>query len=1016
MSATDEPTSGRAALANQLGTLHAKLREQGKTQKSAVEEANRRRRIAGDRAPGEPWPRRDGGLDLSVKTVNDWFPKRNASKTPSLPTDFEDLWAVVGVMLGWTGQFTDERSAERQRCAWKALYADAQRGSGLSEDVRVYLEAAREAARKHPHPGINLLDPPSLADVYVRQHSKPAAVDAHASALCDVPAVTTGGTGPSVPAEPAETMLRKADRMCVLIAGPGGGKSSLLRTRLRDVADKWLNGTEHAATAGTGVPIWVSARAFVGEETQVPDALAAATRKLSRYGRQPGLDRARFLERPCAGVHWQLLVDDLDELPNRAERQAVLEKLAHAVAAEPPLYRCVVATRPLTDNDLDVLDRVFGWQVPCYDLQPFTADDLYTYTESYFGTRWPKEEAARRAQHFTGALRSASLADLARTPLMAFMLCQLYFARRDRPLPAGRTEVYDAFTDLLYESNHSKRIAASHEGAIQHLVQSLQSPRARRETDEAAQQVHQRLPELIDYLAYQWLTGHQAPATLVLASHEDVRRPAKVSPERWDAFLEDLLRHTGLLVHYADGLGFPHQTFLEYHAARHATRDKQARTELLAQLFPASLPLHVPTFEPSYLGFLLDALFASPDDTARETISRIETLTCRGGTSACDFLVKQVALKTNLATEPTARQLTRFAQNRDLHGYDRVRAAVVLAGMDGCREAGMGRLIALADDPSVDDVNRLRAAVVLAGEAGCPEAGANSLIVLADAPSVDTAVRVRAAVVLAGMDGCREAGMGRLIVLADDPSVDDHARVLAAEGLVEVDGCREAGMGRLIVLADDPSVDDHARVLAAEGLVEVDGCREVGMGRLIVLADDPSVDNQPRVWAATAIAHADRDRGASLYARLANDPTLMEGRVQAAKALARLDGCQEAGTNWLIALADSPTLWFYRMNAAEAFAEVEGDQIRVADLYARLASDPTHWVHGRVQAAQILARIEGYREVAANRLIALADDATLEGRDRMEAADALAGIEGYRELGINLLTALINGSARGSMG
>lgn len=209
-------------------------------------------------------------------------------------------------------------------------------------------------------------------------------------------------------------------------------------------------------------------------------------------------------------------------------------------------------------------------------LQHFTPGDLHAYTEKYFGTRWRQEEAARRAQRFTGALRNARLAGLARTPLMSFMLCQLYLAGPERPLPEGRTAVYEAFTDLIYDTNHSKHVADSHEAAIKHLVEGIQSPRARQEADEAARQVHEQLPELIDYLAYQRRTGHQAPAAATLASHGTLHRPGKVRPELWDAFVEDLLRHTGLLVHHADGLSFPHQTFLEYHAARHATRDSQA--------------------------------------------------------------------------------------------------------------------------------------------------------------------------------------------------------------------------------------------------------------------------------------------------------------------------------------------------------------------------------------------------------------------------------------------------------
>lgn len=547
--------AGRQALAQQLGQLGQALRKKRKTQKAAVEEVNRRRRKAAGRPEDVPcpWPYKEGG-DLRSSTVNDWFPKEKGSKEPSVPQYFEELWSVVAVMLEWT-HGKDKRYVEgRFRPAWVELYEDARRATGMDEEVRGYLEAARKAAEKHPYPDIP--EPPSLAEVYVRQRSHAAARDGHA-VPGDGSAAGRSGTGLAAPSEPAEAVFRKADRVCVLIAGPGTGKSTLLRARLRDAAGALLDTTHNPGNSGPAVPVWVSAHALTGEETHVPDVLAAATGKLSQFGPHPKLTRDHFLQRPWTGAHWQLLVDDLDELPNADERRAVLEKLANAVAADPPLYRCVVATRPLAEGELTVLDQVLGLKAPHYELQPFAPHDLRTYMEKYFSTRWPRQEATRRARHFAGALRSASLDELARTPLMAFMLCRLYLAEPERPLPDGRTAVYEAFTDLVYENNRSKQVAKSHEESIRHLVENVQSPRARKEADAAARHVHERLPELINHLAYRRLSDHRTPVTEALASHEAVQRPGKIRPERWEAFLENLLRHTGLLVHRADGLGFP---------------------------------------------------------------------------------------------------------------------------------------------------------------------------------------------------------------------------------------------------------------------------------------------------------------------------------------------------------------------------------------------------------------------------------------------------------------------------
>lgn len=893
VSGAEEPVSGRAALAAQLGLLQSGLRQRGKTQKAAVEEANRRRRRAAGGREDVPWPRKDGGVDLSLQAVNDWFPKEKGTKEPSVPADFEDLWSLVAVMLEWTGQLTDKRSGGKLRYDWNELYEQAQRGTGLDEEVRAYLEAVRKAAEQHPHPGIPGQTAPPLAEVYIRQRSTPVAGDVREASCGDDPAA--GGTGPGLPAEaePAEAVFRKADRVCVLIAGPGCGKSTLLRTWLGEAAGDWLGSAGSARKTGAAVPVWVSARSLAGEGTQVPDALAAATRSLSRYGRYPELGTARFLERPCTGAYWQLLVDGLDELPNATERRVVLEKLANAVAEDPPLYRCVVATRPLAGDELDVVDRVLGHHAPRYDLQRFTSSDLHAYTEKYFGTRWRQEEAARRAQQFTGALRNARLAGLARTPLMSFMLCQLYLAVPERPLPEGRTAVYAAFTDLIYDNNHSKHVADSHEAAINHLVEGIQSPQARQEADEAARQVHEQLPELIDYLAHQRRTGHQAPVAAILASHGTLHRPCKVRPELWGAFVEDLLRQTGLLVHHADGLRFPHQTFLEYHAARHATRDSQARAGLLSDLLSdidsgEGPSLRRRSFESSYLGFLLDGLLASEDEIASGTVQALEDLSEEQPQTACILIISQAGLATRIPAELTTRRLKEFARMKRLHSDLRIAAAYTLAEVFGRTVESAELLTQMATESDLG--HRVNAAVRLGRLNGyAPQAkklllriaveqspynsiyAYGGLAKLGDADSVEHLLqivvdkrrgirqRTRAAYCLALLGDERVAAPLIEMMTFDNPEDDIVGNVRAADALSLLPSYVGQAASALARIAADESVWSlSARVRAAERLAELDGHWTEGielLSRLVTTCPDRGPQ-----YASKALARLKRSR------------------------------------------------------------------------------------------------------------------------------------------------------------
>ncbi|MEU5327377.1 NACHT domain-containing protein [Streptomyces parvus] len=1012
MSATREP-SGRQALAERLGRLHGELRQQGKTQKDAVEEANRRLRTADGRPQDVRSPRRTGGVDLSVTAVNDWFPKQKGAKEPSVPRDFEDLWAVVAVMLKWTGQLGNKSSEIGFRRSWSELFKAAQQATGLDEEVRGYLEAAWKAAEQHPYPGVpGQVSPPSLAAVYVRQRSRLAAQDGHTTSRKGS-ATGPGEKSGAAPVKAAEAVFHALDRVCVLVAGPGVGKSTLLRTRLRDAASEWLHGRPPIGKSPLAVPVWISARALAGEETQVPDALAAATRKLSRYGRHPELPKARFLERPCAGAHWQVLVDGLDELPDAEERRAVLQKLANAAAQDPPLYRCVVATRPLAQAELDVLDRA----TPHYELQPFTTDDLHAYVDKYFSTRWPQEEATRRAQQFTGALRGTSLTELSRTPLMAFMLCQLYFAQPERPLPNGRGAVYEAFTDLLYENNQSKLVGNSHEEAIQRLVESLQSPRARRETEAAAQQVLEQLPELINYLAYRRITGHQAPATELLASDEAVHRPAKVRPERWRAYLDDLLRHTGLLTHHADGLDFPHQTFIEYHAAQHATRNVQAREACLDAVFPPGQAYRVRDTEPSYLGFLLDALLAS--SAAAETTHRIEVLTRQAGGLACRFLVEQVALRTGLPTASTAQQLRRFAQDAQIqyhHDSDRVLAAVGLAGVEGYQEEGATRLTAFANDTALDSYARSLAADRLVGVPGYGDRAAQLLDQLATDTTLHSRHRLRASMGVAKVPGYGDRAAQLLDQLATDTTLNGWERVEAANHLTGVPGYKERAIQLLDQLANDTTLHGYARAEAAASLIEVEGHRDRATYLLNQLARD-----------LTGLEEY-RDVGIALLANLADpDHTALDSyaRVQAARDLTEVSGYREYAAELLDQLANDTALDGYaRVLAARDLTEVQGHRDRAVQLLEQLANDTALDSSARVQAARHLTEVqghrghaaqllnqfardlielEGHRDEGAALLIALADHTTLDGYARVLAARDLTGVQGHRGHAAQLL-------------
>ncbi|MFD7205286.1 hypothetical protein [Streptomyces sp. NPDC059893] len=127
------------------------------------------------------------------------------------------------------------------------------------------------------------------------------------------------------------------------------------------------------------------------------------------------------------------------------------------------------------------------------------------------------------------------------------------------------------FVELVYEQNSHKQVARTQDKTIREL--KVRFPRDDEAAEQAAQHVRYHLSELIGSLAYEKINGNTAPAVDILVSR--VERPRKVKVHLWTALLSDLLRPAGVLAQRADDFDFLHQTLLEYHAARHATRDEQ---------------------------------------------------------------------------------------------------------------------------------------------------------------------------------------------------------------------------------------------------------------------------------------------------------------------------------------------------------------------------------------------------------------------------------------------------------
>jgi hypothetical protein len=260
---------------------------------------------------------------------------------------------------------------------------------------------------------------PPLASVYLHQKATPLtdvasddvdeeeiedmAVDARTGPLVGA------GSGPLVGAGSGPLAAEEAlfgGQTCLVFAGPGAGKSSLLRTRLAAGVERWLSGNVDAR-----VPVLVSASAL----TDLPLAQALATAvntDLAAYGLIEELPPGFFADRPQSRAGWLILVDGLDEVADSRARQRVLNKLAAVSTREhSALYRFIVATRPLPDGELDLLDKGVPQHhvVPRYELKPFDHEDLKGVAISWFralGLPNPGQTADQFTRLSTGRGRS----------------------------------------------------------------------------------------------------------------------------------------------------------------------------------------------------------------------------------------------------------------------------------------------------------------------------------------------------------------------------------------------------------------------------------------------------------------------------------------------------------------------------------------------------------------------------------------------------------------------------------
>lgn len=608
-----------------------------------------------------------------------------------------------------------------------------------------FLQASRRADYQHPYGLLETNCPTRLSDIRVPQR---------------ISIATSSDTLP-------DTYLGQ-DALCMLTAGPGGGKTSLLRTIQARSAAQWLAGIETQTLALT-----INAAALVPPQPLGAALASAATESLSLLGLERALGEEFFRTAPRPGTRWLVLVDGIDEITDPALRREVLEWIVGYADRSPAVHSFVVAGRPISDAERKILGAI-----PEYRLDQFSTDDLHSAVKGWF-SQLGISRPDTSTDAFIASLRSVGMSNLARTPLMTSLLCQVYSMNPDGVIPDSRNALYSSFADLLHERMHS-RGPSGFRTQIEHLTQRLGPAMAKH-----AETLMNKLLDLIgqmaaadesrpaDPLIYihpprpEYLPDHSIEAWITLISRDPAgERPPGVTRMVWKDFIVSALTRCGLLVREGDRLEFAHKTMQEYCAARWAMRTPQAYEQELDRILrrwihnEGSNPWGAPLETVSYISFLIEAdrsvlreiahrkLY---DSVTRESlhccllvamIRRVGSLEPKSWQPVIDRAIRSTTTVVEVDEDPAAR----------------IWAATILVGLD--EAPGLAALESLAKEPTLDH-------------------GFNE-----DPHTPDFSDRLHAARTLMQFDTRRGADALMQLVL-DDEDLDELVRVKAAEILLE---------------------------------------------------------------------------------------------------------------------------------------------------------------------------------------------------------------------------------------
>lgn len=349
-------------------------------------------------------------------------------------------------------------------------------------------------------------------------------------------------------AVPLEEALRHP--RLVIVGDPGSGKTTFLRR----VAYHYCSPVSSALNVKPKFPIFLSIgllHEYISRSQQLPVDRKPSTRDSPAWLIHLLTERSKdfnwdldqeFFEQKLDDESTIVLMDGLDEVPDRAAREATVRLLENMTGA---YKRCqfVVTTRPATYEGRGTLDG----------FRQVTVDSLSQESVRVFLTHWSssmypddRSSAEGHRDALLGALETHNeIARMASNPVMLTALAVVHW--NEHRMPEQRADLYDSVLRWLSRAREQREGRAPAEECLKLLGQVA-----------LAMQSQQR--GRLTQVSRTWAAEVIAPQLLQISEPERLRQA--------ELFLEQEEVDSGIVVSRGPDLRFWHLTFQEYLAAR----------------------------------------------------------------------------------------------------------------------------------------------------------------------------------------------------------------------------------------------------------------------------------------------------------------------------------------------------------------------------------------------------------------------------------------------------------------